>query len=124
MTRIQRGWAVAAVLAGALFACTIALFLGGTMPLAPAAALAREVEPCCGILGDGVRDGDQRVAEQGTFGLGVGHAATIALTQWPSESRPRHRHPAAAGAGAPLPPGRSRLYGNGLLQGVAYHPHS
>ena len=30
MTRIQRGWAVAAVLAGALFACTIALFLGGT----------------------------------------------------------------------------------------------
>ena len=38
MTRIQRGWAVAAVLAGALFACTIALFLGGTMPLAPAAA--------------------------------------------------------------------------------------
>ena len=35
MTRIQRGWAVAAVLAGALFACTIALFLGGTMPLAP-----------------------------------------------------------------------------------------
>ena len=26
-------------------------------------------------------------------------------------------------AGAPLPPGRSRLYGNGLLQGVAYHPH-
>ena len=37
MTRIQRGWAVAAVLAGALFACTIALFLGGTMPLAPAA---------------------------------------------------------------------------------------
>ena len=32
MTRIQRGWAVAAVLAGALFACTIALFLGGTMP--------------------------------------------------------------------------------------------
>ena len=27
-------------LAGALFACTIALFLGGTMPLAPAAALA------------------------------------------------------------------------------------
>ena len=25
MTRIQRGWAVAAVLAGALFACTIAL---------------------------------------------------------------------------------------------------
>ena len=34
MTRIQRGWAVAAVLAGALFACTIALFLGGTMPLA------------------------------------------------------------------------------------------
>lgn len=28
MTRIQRGWAVAAVLAGALFACTIALFLG------------------------------------------------------------------------------------------------
>ena len=40
MTRIQRGWAVAAVLAGALFACTIALFLGGTMPLAPAAALA------------------------------------------------------------------------------------
>ena len=36
MTRIQRGWAVAAVLAGALFACTIALFLGGTMPLAPA----------------------------------------------------------------------------------------
>ena len=41
MTRIQRGWAVAAVLAGALFACTIALFLGGTMPLAPAAALAR-----------------------------------------------------------------------------------
>ena len=30
MTRIQRG----------LFACTIALFLGGTMPLAPAAALA------------------------------------------------------------------------------------
>lgn len=25
--------------------------------------------------------------------------------------------------GAPLPPGRSRLYGNGLLQGVAYHPH-
>ena len=40
MPRIQRGWAVAAVLAGALFACTIALFLGGTMPLAPAAALA------------------------------------------------------------------------------------
>ena len=40
MTRIQRGWAVAAALAGALFACTIALFLGGTMPLAPAAALA------------------------------------------------------------------------------------
>ena len=38
MTRIQRGWAVAAVLAGALFACTNAL--GGTMPLAPAAALA------------------------------------------------------------------------------------
>ena len=32
MTRIQRGWAVAAVLAGALFACTIALFLGGTRP--------------------------------------------------------------------------------------------
>lgn len=31
---------MAAVLAGALFACTIALFLGGTMPLAPAAALA------------------------------------------------------------------------------------
>lgn len=28
MTRIQRGWAVAAVLAGALFACTIALFIG------------------------------------------------------------------------------------------------
>ena len=45
MTRIQRGWAVAAVLAGALFACTIALFLGGTMPLEPAAARAHRLRP-------------------------------------------------------------------------------
>ena len=45
MTRIQRGWAVAAVLAGALFACTIALFLGGTMPLRPPPALAHRLRP-------------------------------------------------------------------------------
>ena len=40
MTRIQRGWAVAAVLAGALFACTIALVAAAAMPPAPAIALA------------------------------------------------------------------------------------
>ena len=40
MTRIQRGWAVAAVLAGALFACTLALDLCGTKPLAPVCAVS------------------------------------------------------------------------------------
>lgn len=40
MTRIQRGWAVAAALAGALLACTIALIAAAAMPPAPSIALA------------------------------------------------------------------------------------
>lgn len=40
MTHIQRGWAVAAVLAGALLACTIALIAAASMPPAPSIALA------------------------------------------------------------------------------------
>ena len=39
MTRIQRSWAVAAALAGTLFACTIALVAAAAMPPAPAIAL-------------------------------------------------------------------------------------
>lgn len=40
MTRIQRGWAVAAALAGALLACTIALIAAAATPPAPSIALA------------------------------------------------------------------------------------
>lgn len=40
MTRIQRSWAVAAALAGTLFACTIALVAAAAMPPVPAIALA------------------------------------------------------------------------------------
>lgn len=40
MTRIQRSWTVAAVLAGALFACIVALAIGGSAPSAPTLTLA------------------------------------------------------------------------------------
>ena len=40
MTRIQRGWAIAAILAGGLLACIVALSYDGSVPLAPAIALA------------------------------------------------------------------------------------
>lgn len=40
MTRIQRSWTVAAVLAGALFACIVALAIGGSTPSAPTLTLA------------------------------------------------------------------------------------
>lgn len=39
MTRIQRSWAVAAVLAGALLACAIALLIVGAAPRIPVIAL-------------------------------------------------------------------------------------
>lgn len=39
MTRIQRGWAVAAALAGALLACVIGLLIVGAVPHAPVVVL-------------------------------------------------------------------------------------
>lgn len=40
MTHIQRSWALATVLAGALLGCVVALCASGPLPLVPATALA------------------------------------------------------------------------------------